>query len=274
MNDWFQNIFQFIRDGFTTDGFAYHWLGMPERAAAGAKQIDNLIVYVHWLMLVLFIGWTFYFCYALWRFNAKRATKADYAGSTSKLPKYSEIAVVIVEVLLLACCAIPIWGKNVKGFPEAKDAVVVQVQAQQFGWNFRYAGPDGKFGQQDMKLISDSNLFGVDPKDPAGKDDVQYYNGNLHVVLNKPVLLYISSKDVIHSFKVVSMRVTQDAIPGLRIPITFTPTKLGRYQVECAQLCGGGHSAMAGGFVLVETQEEFDKWMKTKTASASPTSFE
>jgi cytochrome c oxidase subunit II len=256
------------------DWFAYHILRMPERASVGAKGIDDLIVYVHYLMVALFIGWVFYFAYALWRFNAKRSAKADYTGSTSSLPKFTELAVVFVEVLLLFVVAIPIWGKNVQHFPNPKDAVVAQVQAQQFGWNFRYAGADGKFGQQDMKLISDSNLFGVDPNDPAGKDDVQYYNGDLHVVVNKPVLLYLSSKDVIHSFKVVAMRVTQDCIPGLRIPITFTPTKLGRYQVECAQLCGGGHSAMAGGFVLVQTQEEFDKWMKTKSAADAPTSFE
>ena len=256
------------------DWFARNILGMPEPAALGAKPIDDLIVWVHYLMAVLFVGWIAYFIYVLWRFNDRRHTRADHEGSKSPLPKYVELGVVLAEVVLLVGIAIPLWGKNVQKFPDPKDAVVVQVQAQQFGWNFRYAGPDGKFGQQDMKLISDSNLFGVDTNDPAGKDDVQYYNGNLHVVLNKPVLIYLSSKDVIHSFKVISMRVTQDAIPGLRIPITFTPNKLGRYQINCAQLCGGGHSSMSGGFVLVESQDDFDKWMKTKTAAATPTSFE
>jgi len=247
------------------DWFAKNILGLPAPAALGAKPIDDLIVWVHYLMAVLFVGWIAYFVYVLWRFNERRQTRADHVGSKSPFPKYVEIGVVL---------AIPLWGKNVQKFPDPKDAVVVQVQAQQFGWNFRYAGPDGKFGQQDMKLISDSNLFGVDTNDPAGKDDVQYYNGNMHVVINKPVLIYLSSKDVIHSFKVFSMRVTQDAIPGLRIPITFAPTMLGRFQINCAQLCGGGHSSMSGGFVLVESQDDFDKWMKTKTAAATPTSFE
>ena len=256
------------------DWFARNILGMPVPAAVGAKPIDDLIVWVHYLMAVLFVGWVAYFLYVLWRFNESRHTRADHVGSKSPFPKYVEIGVVLAEVVLLVGIAIPLWGKNVQKFPDPKDAVVVQVQAQQFGWNFRYAGPDGKFGQQDMKLISDSNLFGIDTNDPAGKDDVQYYNGNMHVVLNKPVLIYLSSKDVIHSFKVISMRVTQDAIPGLRIPITFTPNKLGRYQINCAQLCGGGHSSMSGGFVLVESQDDFDKWMKTKTAAATPTSFE
>jgi cytochrome c oxidase subunit 2 len=252
------------------DWFAYNILGMPQRAALGAKPIDDLIVWVHYLMIVLFIGWVAYFCYALWRFNEKRSAKANYAGSHSSIPKYIEVIIVLAEAVLLLGIAIPLWGKNVQQFPDPKTSTVIQIMAQQFGWNYRYAGPDGIFGMQDMKLIANDNIFGVDPNDPHGKDDVQMYNGNIHVVVNKPVIIYLSSKDVIHSLKLLAMRVTQDAIPGLRIPLTFTPTTIGRYQIECAQLCGGGHSAMAGGFLLVESQEDFDKWMNSKTAAAKP----
>ena len=124
-----------------------------------------------------------------------------------------------------------------------------------------------------MKLITSDNVFGVDPADPSGKDDVQVLN-EIHVVVNKPVLIYLSSKDVIHSLKLVAMRITQDAIPGLRIPCTFTPDKIGRYQIECAQLCGNGHAAMAGGFVVVQSQADFDAWLKSKSGSAAPASFE
>jgi len=96
----------------------------------------------------------------------------------------------------------------------------------------------------------------------------------IHVPVNKPVLIYLSSKDVIHSLKLVAMRITQDAIPGLRIPCTFTPTKMGRYQIECAQLCGNGHAAMAGGFLVVQSQADFDAWLRSKSGAAAPTSFE
>jgi cytochrome c oxidase subunit 2 len=98
----------------------------------------------------------------------------------------------------------------------------------------------------------------------------------IHVPINKPVLIYLSSKDVIHSFKLVAMRVTQDAIPGLRIPFTFTPTKEGRFQIVCAQLCGPAHAAMAGGFVVVDSPENYAKWLKSKSAAAAsgPASFE
>jgi cytochrome c oxidase subunit 2 len=89
------------------------------------------------------------------------------------------------------------------------------------------------------------------------------------VVVNKPVIAYISSKDVIHSFKIIAMRVTQDAIPGMRLPVWFRPTKEGRYQINCAQLCGNSHSAMASGTLVVESQEAFDKWVAGKVGPAA-----
>jgi cytochrome c oxidase subunit 2 len=163
------------------------------------------------------------------------------------------------------------WAKNVQNFPALADSTVIQVVAQQYAWNARYAGPDGVFGRQDMKFVSSDNVFGVDPADAHGKDDIQVLN-EIHVPVNKPVIIYLSSKDVIHSLKLVAMRVTQDAIPGLRIPMSFTPNKIGRYQIECAQLCGGGHASMSGGFVVVQSQADFDKWLASKTGAA--TSFE
>ena len=253
------------------DWFAHNVLGLPELASANGRAVDDLMVYVHWLMLVLFVGWIIYFGYVLFRFNAARNKKASYEGSKSKVPSYVELAIVAVEAVLLLGIAVPLWAKNVNQFPKPEDATVVQIMAQQFAWNVRYPGLDGKFGQQDMKLIASDNVFGVDPADPAGKDDIQLLN-EIHVPVNKPVLIYLSSKDVIHSLKLVAMRITQDAIPGLRIPCTFTPTKIGRYQIECAQLCGGGHSAMAGGFVVVQSQADFASWLKSKSPGA--TSFE
>jgi cytochrome c oxidase subunit II len=256
-----------------TEWFAQHILGMPELASTNGAKVDALIVYVHWLMLALFIGWVAYFCFAVWRFRAARNPKANYHGVTNHASSYIELGVVIAEAVLLVGVAIPVWAKAVDQFPDAKNSTVIYVMGQQFAWNIRYAGPDGEFGRQDMKYISDSNIFGVDPTDPAGKDDIQTLN-DIHVPVNKPVIVYVSSKDVIHSFKIVAMRVCQDAIPGLRIPCWFTPDKIGRYQVNCAQLCGAGHSAMTGGFLTVESQADYDTWLKSKTAAPAATSFE
>jgi cytochrome c oxidase subunit 2 len=183
------------------------------------------------------------------------------------MPKYVEFAIVGFEAFLLLGLAIPMWAKNVQDFPAADKSTLVQVVAEQFRWNARYAGPDGTFGQQDMTLVTENNVFGVDPKDPAGKDDIQLVN-EIHVPVDKPVIIYLSSRDVIHSLKLVAMRTTQDAIPGLRIPFSFTPTKIGRFQIECAQLCGGGHSAMAGGFVVVQDPKDFQKWLEAQSAPA------
>ena len=248
-------------------------LFLPVLASENGRAVDNLIIYVHWLMIVLFIGWFSYFVYALWRFNGKRHPKADPVGVRSHASNYIEIGVVVAELVLLIVFAIPLWAKasNVTKLPDYKDALTIQIVAQQFAWNARYAGKDGVFGKQDMKQVAENNIFGVQADDPNGKDDVQVLN-EIHVPVNKPVICQISSKDVIHSFKVIALRVTQDAIPGMRIPCWFTATKEGRYQINCAQLCGNGHSGMSGGVLVVESQEAFDKWLASKAGAA--TSFE
>jgi cytochrome c oxidase subunit II len=253
-------------------------LGLPVVASEHGQDVDNLIIYVHWLMIVLFVGWLAYFAYALFRFRKSRNPKADYVGVKNHASSWIEGAVAVVEGVLLIGVAVPLWAKAVDAFPPEKDSTVIQIVAQQFAWNARYPGKDGVFGKQDMRLVTETNLFGIDPADEHGKDDVPSLN-DIHVPLvkiddkhYKPVIVYISSKDVIHSFKIIAMRVTQDAIPGMRIPIHFTPTQVGRYQINCAQLCGNGHSSMAQGYLVVESQEAYDKWLASKTGGA--TSFE
>lgn len=253
-------------------------LGLPELASEHGRSVDNLIIYVHWLMIILFVGWLGYFAYALLRFRRARNPRADYFGVRNHASSYLEGGVAFIEAVLLLAVAVPFWAKAVDKFPKQEESTLIQVVAQQFAWNVRYPGKDGKFGNQEMRWVNSTNVFGVDPTDPNGKDDVQTLN-EIHVPLvknpdgqNKPVIIWISSKDVIHSFKVIAMRVTQDAIPGMRIPIWFRPTREGRYQINCAQLCGNGHSSMTGGFITVESQEAFDKWLASK--SGATTSFE
>ena len=253
-------------------------LGLPELASEQGRSVDDLIIYVHWLMIVLFVGWLAYFGYALLRFRRSRNPKADYFGVKNHASNYIEGAVALVEAILLIGVAIPFWARAVDKFPKETESTVLQVVAQQFAWNVRYPGKDGIFGRQDMHAVTETNVFGVDPADPHGKDDIQTLN-DIHVPLVKnpdggfkPVIIYVSSRDVIHSFKVIAMRLTQDAIPGMRIPIWFRPTRLGRFQINCAQLCGNGHSGMATGFITVETPEAYDKWLASKAGAA--TSFE
>lgn len=250
------------------DWFGKYILGLPPLASENGQDVDNLIIYVHWLMIALFIGWIIYFFYTLYRFRSSRNPKADYVGVRNHASSYIELAVAGVEAVLLVFIAVPLWAKAVDKFPPASESTVIQVVAQQYAWNARYAGLDGIFGRQDMKFVASDNVFGVDPTDANGKDDIQTLN-DIHVVINKPVIIYLSSKDVIHSLKIIAMRVCQDAIPGLRIPVWFKPTQIGRYQINCAQLCGPGHASMTGGYVTVESQADFDKWIRSKSGSTA-----
>jgi len=242
-------------------------LGMPVLSSENGQSVDELIIYIHWLMIALFIGWLGYFIYCLWRFRASRNAKADHVGARSHASTWIELVVAGVEAVLLVLFAIPMWARaaDVTKFSKEQmaEATQIQIMAQQFGWNARYAGKDGTFGKQSMSLVKEGNLFGVDPNDEAGKDDIQVYN-DIHVPVGKAVIAYVGSKDVIHSFKIIAMRVTQDAIPGMRIPCWFKPTKEGKYQINCAQLCGIGHTSMSGGYVTVESQEQYDAWMAAK----------
>lgn len=248
-------------------------LNMPPVVSKHGHDVDLLMNLVHYLMLALFVGWVAYFFYVLWRFRAKASPKADYQGVTSHSSTWMEVAVVGVEGVLLIGFAIPLWAKAVDAFPRAEEATVVRCVAEQFGWNFIYPGPDGKFGRQDLKFVTANNVFGWDKEDPATKDNVSSVN-EMHAPADRPVIMHFTSKDVIHSFKVVPFRVCQDCIPGLSIPIHFTPTAAGKYQVICAQLCGNGHAAMASGRVIVESAEEFDAWLKDKAKSPAAEGFE
>ena len=234
-------------------------LGLPVAASAHAGEIDNLIVLLHWLMVVLFVGWAIYFVFVLIRFRRGANPRASYTGTKSHFSSYIEAAVAIIEVLLLVGIAIPVWAKRVTQFPAENQAVVVRVVGEQFAWNVHYPGADGKFGRADIKLVSSDNPLGLDRSDPNAKDDVTTIN-QLNLPVDRPVLVHLSSKDVIHSFGLAEMRVKQDAIPGMEIPVWFVPNRPGAYEITCSQLCGLGHYRMRG-FVTIQSQSDFQIWM-------------
>ena len=254
------------------DFIKFKLLQLPVLASEHGRDVDDLIVYVHWLMAVLFVGWMAYFLYAIFRFRKTRNPKADYAGVTSHASSYIEVAVAVVEAVLLVS-AVAFWSKAVDKFPPEKDSTVIRVTAEQFTWNSRYPGPDGVFGKQDVKFVNATNAFGIDYTDPHAKDDVVPPLKEIHVPVNKPVIFHLTSKDVIHCFKVIPLRVTQDVIPGMSLPVHFIPTKEGQYQITCAQLCGNGHSTM-NGYFTVDSQENFNKWLAAKSKSVGAASFE
>jgi cytochrome c oxidase subunit II len=249
-------------------------LNLPVGASAHAAQLDNLTAIVHWFMIVLFVGWGIFFVYSLFRFRKGRNPVASYEGAKGHFSTYGEAAVVLVEVILLVAFAVPIWAARVGTVPDEQNAVRVRIVAEQFAWNAQYPGADGVFGRTDSKLVTAGmNPLGLDPSDPAGKDDIITLN-QLHLPVGRKVLIDLSSKDVIHSLFLPQMRVKQDAIPGQTIPIWFEPTMVTPaesslpgcaatktcWEIACAQLCGITHYRMRG-FYQIHDAAGYEQWL-------------
>ena len=260
-------------------------LFFPPAASAHAGEIDRLVDIIHWLMLILFVGWGIFFAYVLFRFRRSRNPQADRVGVRSKASTWVEVGVAVAEAVLLIGFSIPLWGARVNEVPPAGDSEVLRVVAQQFAWNVWYPGADGKFGKQDLELLDEeTNPLAIDRSDPAATDDITTIN-QLHLPVDKPALITVSSKDVIHSFNLPNMRVKQDTVPGMSIPVWFVPTvttaemaqRVGNpdftYEIACAQLCGNSHYSMRG-FLTVHEQADYDAWMAEQAAELAETGSE
>jgi cytochrome c oxidase subunit 2 len=136
----------------------------------------------------------------------------------------------------------------------------VEVVAQQFQWNFHYAGRDGVFGRTDPALIDDSalNFIGLDETDPSAKDDATH--SVIAIPVGRPVELILRSKDVIHNFWVPQLRFKQDLVPGMAIRVHFTANTVGKYELACAELCGQLHFKMKS-YMLVLPEAEHQALM-------------
>ncbi len=241
---------------------------LPINASAHGHEIDMMIYLMHLLMFVLFIGWGAFFVIVLLKFHRRKNPKADYHGIKGHFSSYIEVGVAIIEALLLLGFSIPFWAKQVNAFPNRTDIVEVRVIAEQFAWNIHYPGSDGVFGKTDVQYFdTQSNPIGLDPHDPHSKDDIVTIN-QLRLPIGRPAVIRLTSKDVIHCFSLPVMRVKHDVNPGMVIPVWFTPTKTGDFEIACAQLCGLGHYRMRG-FLKISTQEEFDQWLSEQAQAVS-----
>jgi cytochrome c oxidase subunit II len=243
-------------------------LGLPPQASTHAGEIDHMIVIVHWLMLVLFVGWGAFFVFVLFRFRKGANPKANYAGAKGKLAKGLEIGVAIVEVILLVVYAIPAWATRVGAFPSEDQATVVRVTGKQFEWISHYPGADGRFGRREVARVVADNPIGLVRTDADAKDDIVTIN-QLNLPVDRKVLIQLTSLDVIHSFGLFEMRVKQDAIPGMDIPVWFEPNKIGQYEIACSQLCGLGHFRMRG-FVNIQSDADFRNFLAEEAKLLAP----
>ncbi len=218
-----------------------------------------MINLIHWFMLVLFVGWSIFIVYCLVRFRERPGHAAVYEPIQARFNSWLEVGIAAAEVAVLIVFAMPVWAKIKNEFPDtSQNPVVIRVVAEQYKWLFHYPGKDGKFGRTAPEYFADDNPAGLDFDDDDGIDDITVRG--LHIPVGRPVIARLISKDVIHSFKIPVMRITQDVIPGMEIPIWFEARSAGKFQVGCAQLCGLGHYEMKAK-LTIESKQDFQRWL-------------
>ena len=250
----------------TVVGFGWRsWA--PEVASEHGVGVDGVITYLALATGAVLIIGTCFLMWFVWSYGRGRPT-----GSL-QISRRAEILASLIPVLAMALIAesgvllkgLPVWEQVYGETPDG--ALVVEVTGKQFEWIVRYPGPDGTFGETDPALIDNvANMGGLDPDDPAGADDVVLRN-QVHVVVGRPVALRLRARDVLHSFSVPAMRIKQDAIPGSIISTHFVPTRVGAFEIACAELCGMGHYRMRAR-VVVHEQAEFDNWLAERGGAA------
>ncbi len=240
------------------------WL--PVGASAAAAGIDHHFTVSFILMGIVFVAAQLALGFLVWKYRSGgSSSKAEYShGNTTLEIVWTVLTTVLFVGLNLATYTL--WAAE-RFEPAGANAVRVEVTGMQFAWYFRYPGPDGKFGATNPELEDASAggeaALGLDPKDPASKDDV--VTGTMVVPVNREIEVILRAHDVIHSFFIPQMRFKQDAVPGLAIHMHFTAIQTGDYEILCAELCGLGHYKMHG-MLKVVSQEEFDKWLAAREA--------
>lgn len=209
---------------------------------------------------IIFIAAQCALAWAVWRYRWPASFRTEASGPGSqRVEIYSILATAVVFLGLLGL-GTRTWA-GVQFTPAPPNAEPVEVLARQFAWSFRYPGPDGRFGRTDLRLINEaaSNPFGLDDSDPSAKDDI--VSATLRIPAGRPVRLSLRSLDVIHSFFLRELRVKQDLVPGMEIPLHFEARVPGTYELPCAELCGLGHHQMRT-TVIVMPPAQFDDWKR------------
>jgi len=225
--------------------------GISSHAAALDRQfmITIVVVGIAFAAAQVGLGWM------VWKYRDTGAPtdRAIYTHGSNRLEVLWTIITAVVFITL------GLMGQSVWASLRLNDAppgsYTVEVVAQQFQWNFHYAGKDNKFGRTDPKFIDDGslNFIGLDANDATGADDSVI--SSLVIPVGRPVELRLRSKDVIHNFWVPQLRFKQDLVPGMEIKVHFTANKVGKYELACAELCGQLHFKMRSYMLVLPEQD-------------------
>lgn len=205
---------------------------------------------------IVFVAINLFMAYAIIKYRYKKDARAKYEPENKKL-EYWLTGITAVGVALMLVPGLFVWAEFVN-VPE--EAHVVEAVGQQWHWSYRYPGADDKFGEVDAERISMDNPFGIDPADPNGQDDLVVSHPEAHILLDQPVKFLLRSKDVLHDFAVAQFRVKMDLVPGTQTYLWLTPTKAGRFELLCEELCGIAHHTMRGA-IIVDERADYDAWI-------------
>ncbi len=225
-----------------------HWW-LPDNVSSYGADVDHLFMVILWIVTIAFLGTQAILVYALFQFG-ERGGKAQFIHTNHKLEFWWTLIPAGILVFI-AFYQFNTWLdiKAQKNFPKAQPDA--EVLAGQFEWRIRYPGTDSIIGTE---------------------DDIISLN-NLHVPVNEPFMIRLRSRDVLHSFFLPNLRVKQDAVPGMTIPVWFKPMKEGDFDLFCAELCGWGHYKMRG-MLTVQSRAAYDQWLKDQEKEQAFTGLE
>jgi cytochrome c oxidase subunit 2 len=234
---------------------------VPELASdrGGLDTLYNVILAITGVAYVVV---QFFLGLYIWKFRHREGARGSYWHESHKMEMLWTIGTAVV-LLPIVFSGLVLWNRVQAAPPE--DALVVEAVGAQFQWDFRYPGPDGEFGEFRPELYSLENPLGIDANDPASADDF-YRTNQLVLPVNRAVNVRLRSKDIQHAFFLPNFRVKQDLVPGMATSVTFTPTKVGEYEVACAELCGLGHYRMRA-FLSVRSEADYQQWLSEQAAA-------
>jgi len=236
----------------------FHWLSPWQLTSLASNwgAIDTAIDITLVITGVVFVAVNLFMAYAIFRYRFNSARKSHYEPENKKLEVWLT-AITAVGVIGMLAPGLVVWADFVD---PPDDAHEVEIVGAQWQWHYRLPGDDGVLGEVDARYIGPDNPFGMSPNDDAGLDDVLITSNELHLPIDKPVKALLRSKDVLHDFAVPQFRVKMDLVPGTVTYVWFTPTRTGKFDILCMELCGIAHYTMRG-YVVVDTDEDFDDWL-------------
>jgi len=237
------------------------WWSTP--IASNWSQIDFTINLTFWITGFVYVAVILFMAWCIFKYRYRPDRRAEYEPENKKLEIWLT-AITTVGVAGLLAPGLIAWDAYVD---VPKDASEVEVVGKQWEWSYRFPGKDGKLGKTAIRFINSDNPFGIDPKDPNGKDDILIEDTDVTLPIGKSYKVLLRSTDVLHDFYVPQFRAKMDLVPGRVSYFWFKTTRRGTFDILCAELCGVGHHAMRGK-VSVVTPGDFDKWLGEQTTFA------